>query len=523
MTAKINYWWYLAEKENARTGEITRKPASNPHCLWAYLHAEGFRTLMPRGSNLIENSEYIRIIDDTHCKGRKVILRYSEPTMRAYVYDQIKQVPESEYKRLDTNADAIADLYQNTAKRWMSSNTTKEHLERVEQTDLQRGRADRIYFNFRNCTIMVTEDGWFQTNDFGGYIFLDWIKQHDIIDVDNLDYEGQFYMFTRATCTEPKTNTFDEQRFLALKQCIGYLLHNYRDVNRFSVAFTEANLGDGSNGRTGKGLIMQAIKQLRSVRVIDGKNFDFKDKFCFHEVQIFDDIIFLDDVNKHFRFESLYSLLSENFIVKRKQQSDLVISQEFAPKVVITTNYTVGDASGSDRARRFDMELLRFFSDNFTPLDYLRERNNQNAFFSINWAESEWQKFFRFMFECSIEWLKWQRMPSHNSDIVAYRRLVNNTSEDFAEYAKENFKTGIEYNYKTITDDMIDISGDKTVNGRKVSVWVGHYAAYRGWDVVKLGVKRNDSGAAQRTFKFTLKDEMLNNRLSYNEIKEDVF
>ena len=63
------------------------------------------------------------------------------------------------------------------------------------------------------------------------------------------------------------------------------------------------------------------------------------------------EIVVLSDTRKEFDLESIYNLFTDGFTLEDNGVAKLVIPEERAPKMIITTNYTIDATARSDRRR----------------------------------------------------------------------------------------------------------------------------------------------------------------------------
>ena len=154
------------------------------------------------------------------------------------------------------------------------------------------------------------------------------------------------------------------ERFSAYKSALGYLMHTYSHPSRgqavvlYDQTITDINQPQGG---TGKGVIVNAINQIRVVTKIDGKRFDPNDRFNFQTVQPFTEVVCLDDVIKTFDFSVLYSCLTDGLTVERKNQPAFLIAPDKSPKFILCSNSILDSEGTSNKRRQFILELSPFY------------------------------------------------------------------------------------------------------------------------------------------------------------------
>ena len=73
-------------------------------------------------------------------------------------------------------------------------------------------------------------------------------------------------------------------------------------------------------GGTGKGLLVNAVSNLKKVTILDGKTFDKNKSFAYQVVTTSTQILVFDDVKKNFDFEGLFSLITEGITLEKKNK-----------------------------------------------------------------------------------------------------------------------------------------------------------------------------------------------------------
>lgn len=176
-------------------------------------------------------------------------------------------------------------------------------------------------------------------------------------------------------------------------------MHGYTDPTRTkAIIFTDEKLSDKAFGRSGKGLVANAAKQMKNVLRIDGKNFRFDKSFPFQSVNPDTQIMFFDDVNKKFGFEKLFSIITEGITIEKKNEYS--IPYERSPKILITTNQSITGSDDSSKARQFVVEFSDFYTANHFPI-----QDFEKMFFD-EWDKNEWCVFDNYMIECCQYYLK---------------------------------------------------------------------------------------------------------------------
>lgn len=238
----------------------------------------------------------------------------------------------------------------------------------------------------REVTVLSKEAGW--SSDFGRFCKL-------AIDGEEKSRRGVMY----------------------LRRALGYMLHNYKDpANARMVFFTDVNNSEGiSEGRSGKSLCSQvALHQLRRLAVIDGKQFDSRDKFMLETVDRGTEIVCMQDIRNDFRQETLNNMITGDFQIGRKYLKKEVIPFRYAPKIIADSNFALRLVGGSDFARVCVIGFSHYFNYKNTPTLYFKRR------FFDEWNEREWNKFYTFMFYCVVEYMNYGCQSYKLDEVLNY-------------------------------------------------------------------------------------------------------
>ena len=291
-------------------------------------------------------------------------------------------------------------------------------------------------------------------------------------------------------------------RIRSFRSTLGYLIHTYKNKSTCPaiVLVDEYSSSGLAQGGTGKGLFTQAIKHLRQLRYISGKNLSTNSRFIFMDVQIGDQTIFFDDVKEDFDFEALFNIITDDLQVERKNQNRFTIPFSESPKVVLSTNSYIKGNGSSFRRRQFTLPFSDHYSDTYKPIDEF----GHNLF--EDWSDEEWHNFDMFMIECVQLFLKEGLIP-FSSGHYKHRALQQATTPDFADWAVQHLETGVEYKAhvlfegkdKTIDPNNPPSSEPKDSNGnafpcfseasnalfeseyRSFINWIRKFATHKGW------------------------------------------
>ncbi|MBI2419152.1 MAG: hypothetical protein HYV28_14880 [Ignavibacteriales bacterium] len=232
----------------------------------------------------------------------------------------------------------------------------------------------------------------------------------------------------------------NEDRFLSLCSAIGYLMHDFKqESNTKAVILCDQMISDNPNGRTGKSLIGKAIEKIKNVARVDGKNFEFQEKFTFQMVKLGTQIIDFNDVEAKFDFERLFSVITDSMTVEYKNKTPFTIPFSESPKLMLSTNYTIRGEGCSYKDRMFEIEFSDYYNAELKPKD-----DFGHDFFT-GWDSEEWNRFDNFMLECLQLYLDegLVRCAVVNLD---QRKIIDQTSAQFVEFAEEFIQINTVYN-----------------------------------------------------------------------------
>lgn len=331
----------------------------------------------------------------------KVVYPITEGEIHTFLYDWIKT-----YYPEDLNIFARC-RWEPTRLRSLDSIPDERH------TDTQ----DKCYFYFRNTAVEVTTWGPMKVSymdepsfkkisrlcpwdyihsrtiqekttipGLDGYIDAKQMIDHDLILSDE---EGVFSFFVKMICNH------EPERVEALMSALGYLMHRYKSPSLAkAIVLTDESLTD-ENGGTGKGLLFQALKQMRFCQAADMKT-RVQNQFFFSTVEKGCSIFHMDDVQQEFNFNSLFNIVAGDMEVEPKGVNRTIIPFELAPKIYISTNFAFKDMQKDSYRRRAAVyELYRYFTADHQPTDEFG-----HSFFH-DWDKTEWNCFYNFMLKCS--------------------------------------------------------------------------------------------------------------------------
>jgi hypothetical protein len=340
--------------------------------------------------------------------------------------------------------------------------------------EIEQDTKDTCYLYYRNYVVKITADK-IETLDYlelKGYVWKNQVIDRDYVKTDHHDSEYRHFIW--------KISGENEQRYNTLKSIIGYMLHSYKtEANNKAIILNDMVISENPNGGSGKGIFCNALKKLKKVSAINGKDHDFNKSFAYQTVPTDCQILVFDDVEKNFQFERLFSVITEGITIEYKNQGAVKLPVEKSPKIIISTNYTLKGNGGSHDRRRFEVEFSDFFNSNHTPDTYFG-----HLLFN-DWDNREWNMFDNYMIQCAQLNLRYGLMKSAFVNI-SVRKFIADTSHDFYEYVKNHdvYTSGVKYSKKQAYELFLEDYNDykKWLSQKKFKQWIELYAEQFGYD-----------------------------------------
>lgn len=345
------------------------------------------------------------------------------------------------------------------------------------EIEIKEDTQNECFLYFNNCVVSVSKEKTSTIDylDLDGFV---WKRQ--IIDREYKQHDHHNSVFRKFLWL---ISGQDSEKYNSFKSVIGYLLHSFKtSANNKAIIFNDETISENPNGGSGKGLFWNALAQMKKVSSIDGKTFEFTKSFPYQTVSTDTQILVFDDVKKNFNFESLFSLITEGITLEYKGQDAIKLPVQKSPKILITTNYTVGGVGGSFERRKFEVEMSDYFSYKHTPLDEF------GHLLFDDWDENEWLMFDNYMINCVKYYLE-NGLTKHDFKNLEVRKFIKNTSFEFYEWSKA--EDNIEFNtrcqkstyYESFTNEYPDFKTYK-LSQKRFTQWIEHYCKFYGFEYV---------------------------------------
>lgn len=339
---------------------------------------------------------------------------------------------------------------------------------------IKEDTQDDIFLYYRNCVVRITKNN-IETIDYidvDGYVWKNQIIDRDFTITDHHGSEYRSFIWYISGENRQKYNTF--------KSVIGYLMHSFKtSANNKAVILNDSVISENPNGGSGKGLFCNALSHLKKVSSIDGKTFDFNKTFPYQTVSTDCQLLVFDDVKKSFDFERLFSLITEGITIEYKGQDAIKLPVQKSPKIIITTNYTVGGVGGSFERRKFEIELSDYFNAQHTPLMQF------GKLLFDEWTDDEWKRFDNYMIQCAQYYLN-NGLVSAEFGNIETRKFIKNTSFEFYEWTKDhkvfiiNERIAKRDKYNEFLEEYPDFK--KWLSQKKFKQWLEAYCLFYGYE-----------------------------------------
>lgn len=356
-------------------------------------------------------------------------------------------------------------------------------LERLDDNFIKSDPSAAWLF-YRNYAIKVTSENVvsYEYNSLPGYIWNKSIIDRDFSTADSNCEARQFIINVSGAATKP------------FESAIGYLLHPYKDaanpkcVILYDEYYDESQEEREPEGGTGKGMFIKIIKEFRNTVIIDGKAWKNDRQFAYQQVGPDSEIVAFEDVRRNFDFENLFSVITEDWTIEKKNLGAFSIPFDRSPKVIITSNYPLKGNSRSHLRRRFELEVLGYYNLERTILSEFGHR------FFVQWSIEEWNRFDNYVIECVQSYLRDNLIEAANMNLER-SRLIAETNKDFMNWIErqvlEKLVMKDEFMDK-FTNEFPDYrAGRKAITQALFTRWLVKYCKYK---AIKLDARNLYNG-----------------------------
>jgi len=416
----------------------------------------------------------------------KVQLNEKEFTFVKVYNNIINEVNEVHIKDFVLNHVVEVDMnvYNFFAK--STAKFSENYLNQLATKELTmiRDTSDTSFLFFTNKVVEVKVDSikFIDYINVGGFV---WQKNIIPFDFEITDKKSDFETFINNISNK------EEDRKKTLESALGYLLNTYKaDDEGLAIVLYDETLNDNPSGRTGKTLISKALGSVRKLTTLNGKEFNNKGQFPYQTINLDDNIICFDDMERTFKFESLFSIITGDLTLNKKNLQPIVIPFNKSPKILFTSNYILSGVGDSHDARKIEIELFRHYSKKYKPINEFGKR------FFDGWNKEEWNCFFNYMI---------RNIQSYFRNGLIYselktgktKKMIANTCEDFYDFCENEFfwKNDYFYTTKEIMQSYADGVREmpRNMNVSWFGRWLGTYFEFKQWkreDTTNGGIRK---------------------------------
>ncbi len=245
------------------------------------------------------------------------------------------------------------------------------------------------------------------------------------------------------------------QHLISKLAAIGYLAYSYKDMGQAKAVIAmdgKQQEFDEANGRTGKSLVGLALRQIfPRAKVLDGKALGVSNnnrQFIWEGLDERSRIVIGDDLMKDFDFDSLFSLITSDWPVNPKGQAAYTVPFGKAPKIYLSSNFSVSGDGSSYRARQWPLAFSDYYNEDHQPVQ------DFGALFFEEWDTDQWTLFWNLVAQCIQIYFRFGYVPAPDSRLED-RRLAQQIGEDFMTWAEEYFAEDAGHlNVRILRQDM---------------------------------------------------------------------
>lgn len=283
-------------------------------------------------------------------------------------------------------------------------------------------------------------------------------------------------------------------RFLAFQTIVGYLIHAYFEGKMKAVIFTDSRISDDAAGRSGKTLLLKGVAKFKnsndhskSAVMIDGKEFETKDKFKWQHMALETKLAILNDITRNFDFEALYTAITEGISVQYKNEKPFPV----LAKIAILSNRTVNIFGPSSKDRSLEFEMADYYSDKFGPDEEF------GHWFFTDWDKDAWNAFDNFMMECVSAYLRHGLIKPEAINLLT-RKLYEQTAKEFVDWFNDRkILHGERYEKKELYNSFLSEGENEKqfrwLGPRKFTEWLNRVADFQPGVFERVEEQRSNS------------------------------
>ena len=314
----------------------------------------------------------------------------------------------------------------------------------------------------------------------------------DLTDDQQIEYKKNNPSSLTSDKLTEEQNYTQEMHFVNKCFSIGYLLHNFKSMSRsWALIGMDDKIVDeqSSHGRTGKSLTWSAgircfkntkYKGARRKEVLDGQ-------FLYEGVTDETRYLLFDDANEYFRYEELFTDITGDMSVNRKNMAEFNLSFYKSPKICITTNFSLKNLNPSLYSRLLISSFSNFYHG-FNADEGIKEFSPRDHFghdFFSQWDDKQWHLFINFYAQCLQFYLGTREKIEAPQNNIRKRNLIADLGPVFREFMDKFLENPYNHNRDVFKDDLfkevIAIPQLKNYTTRTLKTKVAKYCELEGY------------------------------------------
>ena len=205
-----------------------------------------------------------------------------------------------------------------------------------------------------------------------------------------------------------------------------------------------------SNGRSGKSLIGELMRNVVPTAYISGKRSDiFSDQFIWNDVQENTKLVFIDDVLQNFNFEFLFPVITGDWTINYKGGRRITIPFAKSAKIYIPTNHAIRGNGSSFKDRQWLIAFSDFYNDVHKPLD------DFGCLFFSEWDYDQWNLTWNLLANCIQLYLEFGVIQAPG-ERLEQRKLRQEITEPLISWADEYFSDPAHLNTRLVRKELYD-------------------------------------------------------------------
>ncbi|MDK7375741.1 hypothetical protein QP519_09365 [Weeksella virosa] len=386
----------------------------------------------------------------------------------------------------ETKATATTDYIHFKQQVWKITPTGVENLDtkninsHVWDKNVIENKIVRLYDKEINTKAIQLDDPYFKISKIGDEYKIDiqkndceflnyminisrvyWKKEIENMNGEQRKTHLQKYPYTISAPGLTEEEIAEQQAHLVNKiYTFGYILHRYKEENKPWVVLmmdNEVVSADESHGGTGKSIFTNAPRIFLQMKLIGSRNPRlFDNDFLFDGVTKYTDYILFDDADSNFKFDQLYTLATNDFNVNPKGKQPYVIPFRDAPKMVISTNYTLKNQDPSTSRRLLEVTASDWYhhpdengENKRDPIDDFGHR-----LFS-DWDDYQWNCYMNLAAQCLSFYLSSNEKISAPNSQLKLRQQLTIMGITFQEWADRELPQYINQNIDKVNGIMV--------------------------------------------------------------------